>query len=142
MNEPGEKPTECHNRVGHVLIPDSVLQLIRSSIKSAWALELLLFIRRTATRAWTVEELTAELRSSPSLVASILATLKKAELVKEEPSGSYQYAPATPELDDTVRQLDEINAERPLALIKEIISAPNEKLNSFVEAFKLRKDKE
>lgn len=124
------------------MIPESVLHLIRSSIKSAWALELLLFIRRKASRAWTVEELTAELRSSPSLVAGILVTLKKAELVKEEPIGSFHYAPATPELDDTVRQLDEINAERPLALIKEIISAPNDKLASFVDAFKLRKDKE
>lgn len=124
------------------MIPESVLQLIRSSIKSAWALELLLFMRRRASRAWTVDELTAELRSSSSLVASILTTLKKAELIKEEPSGFFQYGPATPELDETVRQLDQVNAERPLALIKEIISAPNEKLTSFVEAFKLRKDKE
>jgi DNA-binding IscR family transcriptional regulator len=124
------------------LIPDAVLDLIRSSIKSAWALELLLFIRRQAARSWTVDELTAELRSSPSLVTSILTSLKKSNLVQEEPEGSFRYAPATAELDDLVRQLDEINAERPLALIKEIISAPNDKLISFVDAFKLRKDKD
>lgn len=124
------------------MIPDAVLELIRSSIKSTWALELLLFIRRHAARLWTIDELTVELRSSPSLVASILASLKKANLVREEPGGLYRYAPSTPELDDLVRQLDEINAERPLALIREVISAPNDKLISFVDAFKLRKDKD
>ena len=128
--------------VGLRLIPESVLQLIRSSIKSAWALELLLFMRRQSARAWTIDQLTAELRSSPSLVASILITLTNGGLVKEEASGLYRYGAATPELDETVRELDAINAERPLALIKEIISAPNDKLTSFVEAFKLRKDKE
>ena len=124
------------------MIPESVLQLIHSSIKSAWALELLLFMRRQSARAWTVDELTAELRSSPSLVAGILVTLAQAGLIKDVEDGVYQYSPVTPELDDTVRQLDAINAERPLALIKEIISAPNDKLTSFVEAFKLRKDKD
>lgn len=124
------------------MIPEAVLQLIRSSIKSAWALELLLFMRRHAARAWTVPELTAELRSSPALVAGILVTLTRTGLTKEEAEGLYRYAPETPALDDTVRQLDEINAERPLALIKEIISAPNDKLTSFVDAFKLRRDKE
>lgn len=124
------------------MIPESVLQLIRSSIKSAWALELLLFMRRQSARAWSVDELTAELRSSPSLVAGIVFTLAKDGLITEIKDGLYQYAPATPELDDTVRQLDAINAERPLAVIKEIVLAPNDKLTSFVEAFKLRKDKE
>ncbi len=124
------------------MIPEAVLRLIRSSIKSAWTLELLLLMRRHSTRSWTVEALTAELRSSPSLVASILIGLEKADLVRKEPDGFYRYAPRTVELDDTVRQLDAVNAERPLAVIKEIISAPNDKLTSFVEAFKLRKDKD
>lgn len=124
------------------MIPESVLRLIHSSIKSAWALELLLLMRRHAARSWTIDALTAELRSSPSLVASILIGFAKADLVREQPDGSYRYAPGTADLDDTVRQLDAVNAERPLAVIKAIISAPNDKLTSFVDAFKLRKDKD
>lgn len=120
------------------MIPEAVLRLIRSSIKSAWTLELLLLMRRHAARSWTVEALTAELRSSPSLVAAILIGLQQAGLVREEADLSYRYEPRTAELDETVRQLDAINAERPLAVIKEIISAPNDRLTSFVEAFKLR----
>lgn len=124
------------------MIPDAVLRLIRNSIKSAWALELLLLIRRHSTRSWTVDALTTELRGSPSLVASILIDFEKTDLVREQPDGSYRYAPGTAELDDIVRQLDAVNAERPLAVIKEILSAPNDKLASFVDAFKLRKDKD
>ncbi len=124
------------------MIPEAVLRLIHSSIKSAWTLELLLLMRRHAARSWTIDALTAELRSSPSLVASILIGLAKADLVREQPDGSYRYAPGTADLDDAVRQLDAVNAERPLAVIKEIISAPNDKLTSFVDAFKLRKDKD
>lgn len=124
------------------MIPESVLRLIHSSIKSAWALELLLLMRRHAARSWSIDALTAELRSSPSLVASILIGFAKADLVREQPDGSYRYAPGTADLDDTVRQLDAVNAERPLAVIKAIISAPNDKLTSFVDAFKLRKDKD
>lgn len=124
------------------MIPEAVLRLIHSSIKSAWALELLLLMRRHAARSWSIDALTAELRSSPSLVASILIGFAKADLVREQPDGSYRYAPGTADLDDTVRQLDAVNAERPLAVIKAIISAPNDKLTSFVDAFKLRKDKD
>ena len=82
------------------------------------------------------------MRSNPNLTADILVSLKKAGLVIEDPPGSFRYAPETSALADVVCQLDEINAERPLAIIKEIISAPNDKIISFVDAFKLKKDKD
>jgi DNA-binding IclR family transcriptional regulator len=116
--------------------------LIHGSIKTAWALELLLFIRRGDARAWTVRELAAELRTNQSLTTDILTSFKRAQLVIEESPGSFRYQPATAELADAVRLLDEIHAERPFMLMKEIVSAPNEKIRSFVEAFKLRKDKD
>jgi hypothetical protein len=36
--------------------------------------------------------------------------------------------------------LARLYAERPLAVIREIMSAPNDKLHSFVDAFRLKKD--
>lgn len=124
------------------MIPDPVRQFIRNSIKSVWALELLLFMRRGAPSAWSVNQLSAQLRSSPSLIAAILPTFKKTGLVTEEPIGFFRYDPVAPEIEDAARQLDEINAERPLALIKEIVAMPNEKLNSFVAAFNMRRGKD
>lgn len=113
------------------MIAEPVLRFLRSSIKSVWALELLLVMRRAGSRIWTIDELTQELRSNRTLVADIAAAFVKSELLHE---------PASDELDDLVQQLDRLYAERPLALIKEIVSAPNERIQSFADAFKLKKD--
>jgi hypothetical protein len=104
-----------------------------------WALELLLVMRRAAGRAWTIDALTQELRSNRTLVADIVAGFVRNGLLEEQ-GDSFRYKPANEDLDDLVRQLDQLYAERPLALIKEIVSAPNERIQSFADAFKLKKD--
>lgn len=122
------------------MIAEPVLRFLRSSIKSVWALELLLVMRRAGTRIWTIDELTQELRSNRTLVADIAAAFVKSGLLDEPASGTFRYQPASSELDDLVQKLDRLYAERPLALIKEIVSAPNERIQSFADAFKLKKD--
>ncbi len=123
------------------MIAEPVLRFVRSSIKSVWALELLLVMRRAAGRSWTIDELTRELRSSRNLVAEIVSAFAKNGLVEEQEGGSaYRYQPASGDLDELVQQLDRLYAERPLALIKEIVSAPNERIQSFADAFKIKKD--
>lgn len=64
------------------MIPDPVVRFVRSTIKSVWALELLLLIRRTAPREWTVEELTAALRSSPLIVTELLSAFERSGIVQ------------------------------------------------------------
>ena len=122
------------------MIAEPVLRFVRSSIKSVWALELLLVMRRRGSRVWTIDELTHELRSNRTLVADIVAAFAKSGLIDEREPGSFRYQPASAELDELVQQLDRLYAERPLALIKEIVSAPNERIQSFADAFKLKKD--
>lgn len=122
------------------MIAEPVLRFVRSSIKSVWALELLLVMRRASGRAWTIDQLTQELRSNRTLVADIVSAFVKSGLIEEQAPGSFRYQPSSGELDDLVQQLDRVYAERPLALIKEIVSAPNERIQSFADAFKLKKD--
>lgn len=122
------------------MIPEDIRQFVRSAIKSVWALELLLFLRRHAGAAWTVERLTIELRSSQPLVADILASFKKSRLVEEKPDNLFEYRAASPELDALVARLERAYAETPIALIKEIVSAPNEKIQSFADAFKFKQN--
>jgi hypothetical protein len=52
--------------------------------------------------------------------------------------GRYQYGPALPEMDDVAAQIERLYGERPLAMAKAIMSAPNEKLRIFSDAFKLK----
>jgi hypothetical protein len=122
------------------VIPEDVLRFVRDSIKSVWALELLLFMRRNAAQAWTVEQLTKELRSSPQLVTDILASFTTSGLVGTDADGTFRYCPASADLDALVTRLDRIYAETPLALIKQIVSTPNEKIQSFSDAFRIKRD--
>jgi DNA-binding IclR family transcriptional regulator len=122
------------------VIPEDVQRLIRDSIKSVWTLDVLLLMRRGGDKSWPLDELTRELRGNRTLVHDVLSALAKAGLVEADEAGNYRYRPADAEADALVERLEKIYVERPLALIKEIVSAPNEKIQSFADAFKLKKD--
>lgn len=122
------------------MFPPEVKAFIASCVRSVWALELLLLLRRDAQRAWTVETLTAELRSSAFVVAEVLATFRQAGLIAEDPAGTFRYAPAASHLDRAVEQIASAYASKPLAVSKEILAAGNDKIRTFADAFRLRKD--
>jgi hypothetical protein len=122
------------------VIPDQLLQFVRRHIKSVWTLDLLVLMQREARRAWTLEALARELRGNQSLVQNALSALAGAGLLQQEGGGAYRYAPASTELEAIAAELARHYAERPVALIKEIASAPNEKIQSFADAFRIKKD--
>lgn len=122
------------------MIPDEVLRFTRSTIKSVWTLDVLLLMRRGRARTWPLDELARELRGNRTLVHDVLLVLAKAGLVEADEEGDYRYRPATEEADAVVGELERVYIERPLALIREIVSAPNEKIQSFADAFRLKKD--
>jgi hypothetical protein len=119
---------------------EELLQFVRAAIKSVWALELLLLLRRdTSTASWTVERLTQETRSSRFIVADVMMTFKAAGLVAEVAEGAYRYGPPYA-LDRLVGMLANEYAARPSVVIKAILSAPNDKIRTFADAFRLRKE--
>jgi hypothetical protein len=117
-----------------------VKEFIANCIRSVWALELLLFLRRNPDRTWTVDQLTAELRSSSFVVTEVLVTFRQAGIVADEPDGSVRYAPAAGHLDRAIDQLAAAYAVKPLAVSKEILAAGNDKIRSFADAFRLKKE--
>ena len=117
---------------------DELLKFVQNSIKSVWALEMLLLFRRERQRAWDAGHLVRELRSSDSAVAEALSGLRNAGFVTATPDGRYHYGAASPELDDIAARIERLYGERPLAMAKAIMSAPNEKLRIFSDAFKLK----
>ncbi len=121
------------------MIPEDVAGLIQS-LRSLWAIELLLLLHRAPTRAWAIEDLVRELRGSPSVVGEVLARLEGLGLAGRTPEGVWRYHPASPTLADLVARLDRLSIERPLAVAQEIHGAPNEKLRAFSDAFKLKED--
>jgi len=120
-----------------LLHPD-LLAFVRASIRSVWAIELLSLLRREPGRVWTAEALVQEMRASQAVVAEVLATFETAGLVRCEPDGACVYAPAAPALDHLAGQLEQLYRERPGTVIKTILSTPNDKLQSFADAFRFK----
>ena len=116
-----------------------ILDFIRSSVKTVWSLELLLFLRRYANRAWTPDELIRELRSNRNIVTEALAAFVQGGVVREEESG-FRYGPATGEFDRVVEELAIEYAERPTAVVNAIVEAQSNKLQDFANAFRIKRD--
>lgn len=117
---------------------NDVLAFAATSIKSVWALELLFLLRRGHERAWGTAELVRELRSSDVVVSEALSSLQSAGLVAEAADKLYRYQPRTPELDKFAAATERLYAAKPMAITKAIMSAPNDKLRIFSDAFKFK----
>lgn len=116
-----------------------LLDFIHSTIRSVWALEMLLALRRHGDRAWTVEELTAELRASTTLVADNLTVFEAAGLVLRD-GDRFRYAPASALLESLCAGLEAAWRERPVTVTNAIVSPRGDKLRALANAFRLKGD--
>ncbi|MET0294303.1 MAG: hypothetical protein ABW042_04745 [Phenylobacterium sp.] len=115
-----------------------LLTFVREHIRSVWALELLLLLRRAPERNWTPDDLVRELRASGPLVSANLQALQNAGLIACDEAGRCRYAPAAEVLDRLCAELEAAYRERPVALIN-VIASPPDKLQSLADAFRIRK---
>jgi hypothetical protein len=118
-----------------------VRALIARDINSVEQLETLLMLRAEPTRAWTPEEVSAELRTQPHSVALRLDDLVRSRLVEEAEPGRFRYAPPKPEVARDVDGLADAYAKRRVSVISAIFSKPSEAVRSFSDAFRLRDDR-
>jgi DNA-binding IclR family transcriptional regulator len=119
------------------LIDADVATFIRGSVRSVWALELLLFLRQRRSQRWTEEALVRELRASRTLVQQGLATFESAGLLSQNES-SWTYSPASSALDALCETLEREYRERPVAIVNAIAESPDEKLKTFADAFRFK----
>ena len=95
---------------------------------------------RSPSTRWSAEQLVRELRASDGIVSEGLEALQAAGLVTPEGDGTFRYAPAAPHLDRLVQQLAQAYRERPTAVTNAIFASPSDRLQTFADAFRLRKD--
>jgi hypothetical protein len=117
---------------------EDVLAFLSATVKSLWALELLLLMRRESGRAWQTGALVSELRASTLVVQDALAGLIGAGLIAKDEGGLFCYRPVSETLDSFVAEAQALYAAKSLAVINAIASAPNEKLRIFSDAFRLK----
>lgn len=123
------------------MLDDDLLSFVRASIRSTWALELLLLLRRQR-RALADDELVRSLRASRSLVSMCLSQLQAAGLVVRDEAGLWRYAPATPTLSALSDRLEQAYGERPVTVINAIAASPDDRLRNFADAFRFPKKDE
>jgi hypothetical protein len=113
---------------------------VREHMRSVWAVEVLLILRRDRDRCWEAEALVAELRASTNLVSDILAGFERSGLAVKDDSGCWRYAPAAAALDVLAGQLEAAYRERPVAIIN-LIAKPPDPIQGLADAFKWRGEK-
>ena len=112
---------------------------VREHVRSVWALEMLLALKRDPEHCWPIDELVRELRASTSLVTTNLHGFERSGLAIRDDSGCYRYAPASPMLEELCGDLESAYRERPVAVIN-LIARPSDPLQSLADAFKFRGD--
>src|SRR5579871_398232 len=117
------------------------VDFIRGYFNSVWALELLLLMRREQARAWSVGDLIRELRASDLVVSGILPEFTRKGLVAEIGSGQFRYSPVSQRLGHLVDRVASAYAANRVRVTEEILNAPNDKIQIFADAFKLKKDR-
>jgi hypothetical protein len=113
---------------------------VREHMRSVWAVEVLLILRRDRDRCWEPGALVAELRASTNLVNDILAGFERSGLAVRDDADCWRYAPAAPPLDALAAELEAAYRERPVAIIN-LIARPPDPIQGLADAFKWRGDK-
>lgn len=121
------------------MIPVEVSQLLARAVRSVWALELLLFLREHALNSWSVDQLSVEQRSSRSVVHRAIPALIREGLVREVDGARYQYR-AEGDIDQLVASLEHLYKERPVTIVRAIVLASDDQIQSLADAFKFRRD--
>ncbi len=122
-------------------ISQGVRTLILERIDSVVQLEVLLLLYGCPDRARTATEVAQELRIDASWASGQLGELVARGLAADEGEETFRYSPRTPELERAVSQICRDYTERRVRIITLIFSKPVDKLRSFADAFRLRKDK-
>ena len=115
-----------------------ILNFVRASIGSVSALEVLVLVGGWPGRAWQLDELVRELRSSPAAVAGATRRLEHAGLVVNDGGHGCRYQPASPELDHIGELVRKIYMAKPTTVIGAIFESADDKLRAFADAFKFK----
>jgi hypothetical protein len=123
-------------------LPAPVKQLLARHIQSVEQLEVLLLLRSQPQRAWTAVEVYDVIRSSQASIAARLQAFTAAGFLAEENATPplYRYAPKDENLRSALDQTAAAYQTWRIRVIEAIFAPEADPVQSFADAFKLRKD--
>ena len=120
--------------------PLELKQFIAQQVESLAQLEALLILREDAQTPWKSAELCRRLYISPDMCEGILVDLIRRGFAERTAEGAVQYRAPSSDADRLLVDLAAIYQERRVAVITEIYSKPVNKVQTFADAFRLRKE--
>lgn len=123
-------------------LPPPVRQLISRYIRSVEQLEILLLVQSQPNRAWSAGEVYEVIRSTKASVEGRLRTFTAEGFLVEEKTSppTYRYAPNDSDLRSAVEATAAVYQARRIRVIEAIFAPEVDPVQSFADAFKLRKD--
>jgi len=123
-------------------IPPRVRQFIADHVDSVMQLEVLLLVAAGPQRAWTAKDLAELLRIDPAWVDTQLRAMAAGGLLAQQADpATFRFEPRTADLAQAVDELAKTYADRRVTVIGLIFAKPIDKIRSFADAFRIRKDK-
>ena len=125
-------------------IPPHVRQFIAEHVDSVMQLEVLLMLAGRPGQVWTSAALAEQLRIDPAWVETQLRAMAAGGLVvvpEGHPSTEYRFEPRTADVARAIDDLATAYADRRVTVIGLIFAKPLDKIRSFADAFRIRKDK-
>jgi hypothetical protein len=120
--------------------PAELKQFIAQHVESLAQLEALLILRQNSEQRWRSPELAQRLYITPDMCEAILADLERRGFAARTADGAYIYQPRDPAADKLIDDLATIYQQRRVAVITEIYSKPVTKVQTFADAFRLRRE--
>jgi hypothetical protein len=120
-------------------LPEDVRRFINEYIQTVGALDLLILLQHSPSRMWSLDEIAQELRTSALGVAGFIANFISNGLVTEHEGSKYSYSGAANNLDSVVNSLARQYSIRPVAVVNAIYATPDDKIQTFADAFKFKK---
>jgi DNA-binding IscR family transcriptional regulator len=120
--------------------PAELKQFIAQNVESLAQLEALLILRQDSQKEWRSPELAQRLSIMPAMCEAILADLHRQGFAERLAEGGYRYRPNNAEVDRMIGNLADVYQQRRVAVITEIYSKPVNKVQTFADAFRLRRE--
>ena len=119
-----------------------VKQFIDQNIESIAQLEALLLMCRDPERGWDAAEIAKSLYIPPELAATLLADFHRRRYVKlmSGSDSNYSYGPHEAKDDQLIKEIADTYQDRRVAITALIYSKPLNKVQTFADAFRLRKE--
>ena len=122
---------------------EEFLRFLRAVVPTVDAAELLLLVQGEPQRWWAVPEARAALAPGATLsdsdMSRYVALFQAAGLIALGPDKRLQYRPGSKALDANVGTLAQAYRERPVTLIRVIYALRDSRIQSFADAFRLRR---